>query len=167
MGDRSVAPGAEATPIDPTAFGGFTGSMKCAQGEYGTTTMTDWGSIVEGETYPRCTIETSDPRISGSHYSVHDYYTYGGEPTWGVRTVSLVITNDEGAWVSTDGWGYQQPWDGAMFYAQQLRGTGAYEGLTALMVHDPGRVGPHDGRPGGHLPGRAPRGAGSHPSRKR
>lgn len=104
-------------------------------GDEGTTTLTDWGSIVEGETYPDCTIETSDPRISGSHYSVHDYYKYGGVPPWGVRAISLVITNDEGAWVSTDGFGYQQPWDGAMFYAQQFRGTGAYEGLTALLVH--------------------------------
>lgn len=32
VGDRSVAPGAESTPIDPLAFGGFTGSMTCPRG---------------------------------------------------------------------------------------------------------------------------------------
>jgi hypothetical protein len=135
VSDQSVAPAAETEAIDPLDFGGFTGQMQCRVGNEGTTTRSDWGTFVEGETYPRCTIETSDPRISGSHYSVHDYYKYRGRPNWGVRSASLVITNDDGAWVTTDGWGYQQPWDGAMFYAQRFEGTGAYDGLTALMIH--------------------------------
>ena len=122
VGDRPVAPGAEATPIDPGAFGGFTGSMSCEQGEEGTTTLTEWGSIVEGETYPRCDVEVSDSRFSGNNYSVHDYYKYGGVPPWGVRSNSSVITNEGGSWVGEQGWGYQHPEHGAMRYVGIYRG---------------------------------------------
>ena len=128
------APGAQGDAIDPADVGGFSGTMLCAQGEYGQTTTTEWGSIVIGETYPSCLIEVSDPRISGNNYSVHDYYKYDGQPLWGVRSFSSVISNDDGTWVATDGWGYQHPEDSTMFYAGQYRGTGAYEGLSALVV---------------------------------
>jgi hypothetical protein len=129
-----LVPAAEQRIIDPADFGGFTGVMRCSMGMDGTTSSTGWGSLTKGETYPRCTIEVSDPRINGNNYSVHDYYRYDRRPQWGVRSVSNVITNDGGSWVSTRNWGYHQPHDGTMFYAAELRGTGAYEGLSALMV---------------------------------
>lgn len=105
------------------------------RGVDGQTTFTEWGSIVIGETYPTCTIEASDPRISGNQYSVHDYYRYDIRPTWGVRSFSAAITNEDGTWVATDGWGYQDPRDETMHYAGQFRGTGAYDGLSALLVY--------------------------------
>lgn len=129
-----TVPGAQEVAIDPADFGGFSGTMICAQGDPGTYTLTDWGSITVDESYPRCTVEASDPRISGNNYSVHDYYKYGGQPVWGVRSYSSVITNGDGSWVMTDGWGYQQPEDGTMLYAGHYRGTDAYDGLSALVV---------------------------------
>ncbi len=131
---RAPLPGASMHDIDPADFGGFTGTMKCRQGEYGTTSPTDWGSVVEGETYSHCPVEVGDHRFTGNMYSVHDYYKYAGLPTWGVRNVSAVLTNDDGYWVSTTDWGYQQPEDGTMAYAMQWRGRGAYEGLSALTI---------------------------------
>ncbi len=110
------------------------GTMHCGAGDDGQTTTTEWGSVTIGETYPRCAIEASDPRISGNNHSVHDYYKYDGQPRWGVRSYSSVIGNEDGTWVATDGWGYQQPEDGTMFYAGRYRGTDAYEGLSALVV---------------------------------
>ena len=129
-----ILPSAPMEDIDPTAFGGFVGRMVCRQGSLGTTHLTEWGSWVEGETYPACAVEVGDPRFAGNIYSVHDYYKYDGRPNWGVRNVSAVLTNDEGHWVSTSNWGYQQPEDGAMAYAMQWRGEGAYEGLSALTL---------------------------------
>ena len=129
-----VGPGAEAQAIDPDAFGGFSGTMLCGSGGYGSTTLTDWGSSTVGETVPRCAIEASDPRISGNNYSVHDYYRFDFAPPYGVRRFASVITNEDGSWISTDAWGYQQPEDGTMFYAGRFRGTDAYEGLSALFV---------------------------------
>lgn len=128
----ATAPAAPMEDIDPADFGGFMGRMTCGQGKYGSTQVTEWGSFVEGETYPRCSVEVGDPRFTGNMYSVHDYYKYDGKPTWGVRSVSAVLTTDEGHWVSTSNWGYQQPENGAMAYAMQWRGEGAYEGLSAL-----------------------------------
>lgn len=132
-GERT-APGAGAQIIDPADFGGFCGTMHCGAGDDGQTTTTEWGSVTTGETYPRCAFEVSDPRISGNNHSVHDYYKYDGQPRWGVRSYSSVIGNEDGTWVATDGWGYQQPEDGTMFYAGRYRGTDAYEGLSALVV---------------------------------
>jgi hypothetical protein len=129
-----AGPGVESYTIDPDDFGGFSGTMLCATGDYGDSTATDWGSSTVGETYPRCGVEASDPRISGNSYSVHDYYRYDFAPQWGVRRFASVITNENGSWISTDGWGYQQPEDGTMFYAARFRGTDAYEGLSALFV---------------------------------
>lgn len=130
----ATVPTAPMEDVDPADFGGFTGRMICAQGEYGTTLNTEWGSKVEGETYTRCGVEVSDPRFTGNMHSVHDYYKYDGKPTWGVRSVSAVLANEDGHWVSTSNWGYQQPLDGAMAYAIQWRGEGAYEGLSALTL---------------------------------
>jgi hypothetical protein len=127
-------PGAQDPAIDPGDFGGFSGTMLCNQGEYGTVTTTDFGSFTEAETYPRCRIEVSDPRFSGNNYSVHHYYKYDAKPTWGVRSNSSVITNEHGTWVGEQGWGYQHPEHGAMRYTGLFHGTGDYEGLTALMI---------------------------------
>jgi hypothetical protein len=132
--EPATVPSAPMEDIDPAHFGGFVGTMKCGGGTYGTTLVTEWGSKVEGETYPRCSVEVSDPRFTGNMHSVHDYYTYDDKPTWGVRTVGAVVTTDEGHWVSTSSWGYQQPVDGAMTYALEWRGQDAYEGLTALTL---------------------------------
>lgn len=128
------APGAEMAPIDPAEFGGFSGTMACAIGRDGEITDFEWGTLTRGETYPRCTIEASDPRMSGNNYSVHDYYKYDRRPSWGVRSVGNVVTNEEGTWVSEEHWGYQHPEDGTMLYAARYRGTGEYEGLSALAV---------------------------------
>jgi hypothetical protein len=132
--EQGPAPGAESSPIDPAAFGGFSGTVQCERGLGGEATELDWGSLTTGETYPRCTIEASDPRIDGTNYSVHDYFRYAGKPRWGVRSVSNVITNDGGTWVSEDHWGYQHPEDGTMLYAARYRGTDGYEGLSAVAV---------------------------------
>lgn len=45
-----------------------------------------------------------------------------------------VITNDEGTWISEDHWGYQHPEDQTMLYSATYRGTGSYEGLSAVAV---------------------------------
>ena len=132
--DQDPVPGAEPQTIDPAAFGGFSGTVMCSQGWPGDVKEFEWGTLTTGETYPRCTVEASDPRISGANYSVHDYFRYDGEPQWGVRSVGNVITNEEGGWVSEHHWGYQHPEDQTMLYSATYRGTGAYEGLSALAV---------------------------------
>jgi hypothetical protein len=129
-----IVPGAETQAIDPADFGGFSGTMSCNQGDWGALTTTDFGSHTEGETYARCRIEASDPRFSGNNYSVHDYYKYAGQPQWGVRSNSSVITNEHGTWVGEQGWGYQHPEHGALRYTGLYHGTGDYEGLTALLL---------------------------------
>lgn len=138
--DDVEAPAAWTGAIDAAEYGGSDGTLLCAQGTLGTESDTEWGSITEGETYDRCHLDADDPRISGNCHSVHDYHKYAGKPTWGVRAVSDVITNDDGSWVG-GGWGYQHPESGAMHYVDVYRGTGAYEGLSALQVLSQGSFG--------------------------
>ena len=126
-------PGAAMDDIDPADFGGFSGTMKCDEGELGTVTTLEWGTLNEGETYTECLMETDDPRISGNNHSIHNYYKYDGYPMWGVRNAASVITNDEGTWVSDRLVGYQEPWNSDLTYAGEYHGTGAYEGLTAIL----------------------------------
>jgi hypothetical protein len=127
-------PAAEAASIDPDAFAGFSGTVKCGAGMPGTRTDFDWGTMVTGETYAKCAVETDDDRVTGNSYTIHDYYKYAGQPQYGVRSAAVVLTNEDGTWVTTNGWGYQRPLDGTMLYVNEFRGTGAYDGLSALMV---------------------------------
>lgn len=138
--DDVEMPAAWTGAIDAADYGGVDGTLLCAQGTLGTVSDTAWGSITEGETYPRCLLDADDPRISGNSHSVHDYRKYAGKPEWGVRASSDVISNDDGSWVG-GGWGYQHPESGAMHYVDLYRGTGAYEGLSALQVLTQGSFG--------------------------
>jgi hypothetical protein len=154
-GGEPMAPGADTRDIDPADFAGFSGTTSCSAGEAGTVTTSDLRSLTEGETY-RCTHVSSDPRISGDGYSVHDSFRFDGVRRAGVRTVRSVITNDAGAWVGEQEWGYQNPRHGAMRYAHLYRGTGDYEGLSALMVLTQDRYGPYFDVEGVIFPGDLP-----------
>ena len=133
-------PAAWTGAIDAADYGGVDGTLLCAQGSYGTISDTQWGAVTEGETYDRCLLDVGDPRIDGNSHSVHDYHKYAGKPQWGVRASSDVISNEAGSWVG-GGWGYQHPESGAMHYVDTYRGTGAYEGLSALQILSQGGFG--------------------------
>jgi hypothetical protein len=126
-------PGAQTTAIDPADFGGFSGPMECSRGELGSLTTFAWGSLNEEETYSECLVETDDSRFSGNNHSIRNYYKYDGQPRWGVRNAASIIINDEGTWVSRRLVGYQKPWNADLKYAGEYHGTGANEGLTALL----------------------------------
>ncbi len=130
---QSVPPGTETTPIDPADFAGFTGAFRVGSGRQGEAIEQDWGTSIRGEYYPRGTIEVSDDRLSGSHRSIHNYDHFRGGAKYGVRTTDLEITNDLGTWTG-QGIGLQVPHDSTMHYEFRLAGSGAYEGLSALLT---------------------------------
>lgn len=88
-----------------------------------------------GETWTGLTIEASDPRLAGKMTSTFDRDVYPGSVgvAWGTST----ITNDAGSWsgpfvlpITAPGW----TWRGASHYT----GSGAYEGLSVLMLQEAG-----------------------------
>jgi hypothetical protein len=94
-------------------------------------------TIERGQTTWRSTVtDVSDPRLEGTWYHSADGFTYTlpGGPAFSLSASTRRMENDEGAWQGSgllvgfpDGSGLPVP------YA--MVGEGAYEGLTAVMIH--------------------------------
>ena len=91
-------------------------------------------------------IEMDEPRLSGQLRSMLNMDTYGGPVLGGdgsVVSASTELVNDDGTWTGTlRGYAYPHSSDGFpqrdMIWHIELTGTGAYEGLSALLyAHGP------------------------------
>jgi hypothetical protein len=120
--------------IDPADYAGVSGTMKVVPGETGEGTYLEWGQQVRGNHYRDITMEVDDPRLSGTLESLINFDHFLGGPQWGVRTTAGQIVNDDGTWVTTLSFGYQNPATTGMHYVTVYRGTGDYEGLSALTI---------------------------------
>jgi len=122
--------------IDPADYGGYRGNLSTAGMVPGETTDGQYGSETRGEHWPSMTLETDDPRMSGTQESFLNANTFthadeAGLISGRVHTTTDRIVTDDGWWDQT-AWGYQHPDTGAMHYVNQLTGHGAHEGLSAI-----------------------------------
>jgi hypothetical protein len=128
------APSAWTGRIDPDDYAGVTGLTKVSPGEWGELHVTDWGQTARGNHYQDIEVEANDPRLTGKQESLINFDHFVGGPKWGVRTTASEIVNDGGSWISTLSYGYQDAGTTGMHYANVYRGTGDYEGLSAVTI---------------------------------
>lgn len=134
LGVHAQSPGPSPDPMAPAHLTGryiFDGDQTVSP------TITSEGGVTHyrgGETWVRIAVESSDPRFAGeaSFTFDRDVYPGGVGVTWG----TTVITTEAGSWT---GWGLGPilPSDGnAWGNLDQLTGSGAYEGLSAIILQD-------------------------------
>jgi hypothetical protein len=87
-----------------------------------------------GETWEGIGVASSDPRFAGRASFTFDRDLYPGRfgAVWGAGT----ITNEDGSWTGTSV-GPIRPGDGIAWRTfDQFTGTGAYEGLTVMLIKE-------------------------------
>lgn len=137
--DPGTHPAGQPAALDPSeviaAVSGTTGGFTDTSADplvFGDTAIEMRNVRLEGP------LTLSDPRLSGHFWSVHNvdqFFDDLGEA--GVGTVG--IDNDEGSWTGTFR-GFEMPGvqDGyAWYYNLLLTGSGAYDGLSAMLQFDP------------------------------
>jgi hypothetical protein len=129
--DPAVVSTVETDALDPEDYAGFGGTWTLGGYEAGTLEETDWGCRFRGERWSS-PLEVSDPRISGTWHMILNYDTFTDGASYGVRSVSNTIVNDDGSWTGT-GTGFQDPTTEGLHYQVLLTGQGAHEGLSALI----------------------------------
>jgi hypothetical protein len=105
-------------------FGGWTTYSKPSV-EEGRNTYRDWRRVIDP-------VETGDPRISGQLWMNQDYDTlHDSRATVAVGHAGIDL--DEGAWRGTFSGNGAAGYEGLALIHVDLRGTGAYEGLSAML----------------------------------
>jgi hypothetical protein len=146
-----VAPAAEADADAAVSqkAAAFTGTSSGGQQtEQGQEVAGEGKMSMLGDAWSVTLEDMSDPRLNGTLTLVanRDFHGLQGR----IASLSLRIDNDLGSWL-----GSGHGWDGSIdstpaeYGHALLRGTGAYEGLTALMyttLDQDGALGPRDSR---------------------
>jgi hypothetical protein len=129
--DPAVPSIVESGPLSPEDYAGFGGTWSLGGYEAGVLEETDWGCMVRGERWSS-PLEVSDHRISGMWSMTLNYNAFKDGASYGVRSGSAAIVNDDGSWTGTS-MGYQNPTTEGLHYQVLLHGHDAYAGLSALI----------------------------------
>ncbi len=106
-------------------------------GERGTTTYTS-RAIEERDASHAADVSASDPRLSGRLSTSHGYDEIFGVPGTAAMAGVQRLENDGGAWEGPFR-GVSYPGTNDMHYQAVMSGSGAYEGLTAVVRADNAR----------------------------
>ena len=106
-------------------------------GQRGTTTYTPRG-VEERDASYVADVSASDPRLSGRLTTKHGYDTIFGVPGTAAMAGLERLENDDGAWEGPFR-GVTYPGTNDMHYQAVMSGSGAYEGLTAVVRADNAR----------------------------
>lgn len=134
-GDLLQVPGAEAPTLDAMARVTWRAWLSKEDPASGTVTHTALGEVIEGSV-AEFGIDATDHRLSGTAkytVNIHHLDPAGGQYPASVMVGTVIVEAADGTWEGTFvGTDYPGTPDGEGQHV--LVGTGAYEGLTALMT---------------------------------
>ncbi len=142
--DQAVLPAVDAPALgDMTRF--TISATESSSPPGGTSTETAFGRLLEGQVMGYFT-QSSDPRMSGDMTTTANGHLFDSEEIMYpavVLTGSQVIENEAGSWVGTF-IAIDYPGTPDLHLQSILTGTGAYEGLSAIITNGEGLIFPGD-----------------------